>query len=54
MRAESQRSPGIYQQLVLAVRSCMAYKLYTLSSQVEDIKIQAEVRWDVLLNQLFD
>jgi len=50
MRAESQRSPGIYQQLVLTVRSCMAYKLYTLSSQVEDMKIKVEVRWCTLFN----
>jgi hypothetical protein len=50
MRAETQRYPGIYQQLVLTVRSCMTYKLYTLSSQVEDMKIKVEVRWYTLFN----
>jgi len=46
MRTESQRSPGIFQQLLLAVRYRLTYKLYTLSSQVEDVKIKVELALD--------
>jgi len=49
MRTESQRSPGIFQQLFLAVRYRLTYKLYTLSSQVEDVKIKVEVCCSALL-----
>lgn len=49
MRTESQRSPGIFQQLLLAVRYRLTYKLYALSSQVEDVKIKVEVCRSALL-----
>lgn len=49
MRTESQRSPGIFQQLLLAVRYRLTYKLYMLSSQVEDVKIKVEVCCSALL-----
>jgi len=49
MRAESHRAPGTFQQIVLAVRFRLTYKLYVISSQAEDIKIKVEVRWNALL-----
>ena len=49
MRTESQRAPGIFQQLVLAVRYRLTYKAYTLSLQVDDMKIKVEVNWSALL-----
>lgn len=49
MRTESQRSPGIFQQIVLAVRYGLTYKLYMLSSQVDDMKVKVEVCWSALL-----
>jgi hypothetical protein len=39
----SQRSPRLFEQLVLAVRHGLTYKLYVLSSRIEDIRIQLEV-----------
>jgi len=49
IRAESHRAPGIFQQIVLAVRFRLTYKLYVISSQAEEIKIKVEVRWIALL-----
>lgn len=49
MRTESQRAPGIFQQLVLAVRYRLTYKIYTLSLHVDDMKIKVEVNWSALL-----
>jgi len=49
MRAESHRAPGIFQQIILAVRFRLTYKLYVISSQAEDIKIKVEVCWNALL-----
>ena len=49
MRTESQRAPGIFQQIVLAIRFRLTYKLYVISSQAEEVKIKVEVRWNALL-----
>ena len=52
IRMESHRAPGILQQLQLAVQYSMTYRLYTLSSRVEAIKIELEVCWNALLFRL--
>jgi len=43
IRMESHRAHGILQQLQLAVQYSLTYRLYTLSSRVEAIKIKIEV-----------
>ena len=48
IRMESHRAPGILRQLWLAVWYGLAYRLYTLSSRVEAIKIEIEVCWNAL------
>jgi len=48
IRAESHRVPGIFQQIVLAVRFRLTYKLYVISSQAEEIKIKVELALDEL------
>ena len=45
IRMECHRAPGILQQLWLAVRYGLTYKLYTLLSRIEAIKVKIEVRW---------
>jgi len=49
IRMESHRAPGILQQLQLAVQYSMTYRLYTLSSRVEAIRIKIEVCRNALL-----
>ena len=49
IRMESHRAPGILRQLWLAVWYGRTYRLYTLSSRVEAIKIIIEVCWNTLL-----
>jgi hypothetical protein len=49
MRMKSNRGRGIFQQLRLALRCGLTYKLYTLRCQIEDIKAKLEVRWAILL-----
>ena len=49
IRMESHRAPGILRQLWLAVWHGLTYRLYTLSSRVEAIKIKIEVCWNTLL-----
>jgi hypothetical protein len=39
-------APGMLQQLWLAVRYGLTYKLFTLSSRIEAIKVKIEVRWN--------
>jgi hypothetical protein len=46
---ESQRSPGIFQQLRLVY---LAYKLYALASRIDAIKAQLEVRGKTLLTYI--
>ncbi len=48
-RMECHRAPGILQQLWLAVQYGLTYKLFTLSSRIEAIKVKIEVRWNPLL-----
>jgi hypothetical protein len=48
-RMESHRAPGILQQLWLAIRYGLTWKLYMLSSRVDVIKIKIEVCWNVIL-----
>src|SRR6266576_4632793 len=49
IRMESHRAPGILPQLRLAVWYGLTYRLYTLLSRVEVIKIKIEVCWNALL-----
>ena len=49
IRMESHRAPGILRQLWLAVWYGLTFRLYTLSSRVEAIKIRIEVCWHALL-----
>ena len=49
IRMESHRAPGILRQLWVAVWCGLTYRLYTLSSRVEAIKIKIEVCWNALL-----
>jgi len=46
IRMESHRAPGILRQLWLAVWYGLTYKLFTLSSRVEAIKIKIELAMD--------
>ncbi|KAH9983548.1 hypothetical protein BJV74DRAFT_615247 [Russula compacta] len=46
MRTESHRSPRISQQLLLAVRRGLAYKLYVLSLRIEATKVEIELAVD--------
>jgi hypothetical protein len=48
-RTDSQRSPRIFQQLLLAARHGMTYKLYALSSRIEAVKVQLEVGWNTFV-----
>ena len=48
-RMESHRAPGILQQLWLATRYGLTWKLYTLSSRVDIIRIKVEVCWNAIL-----
>jgi hypothetical protein len=49
IRMESHRAPGILQQLWLTVWYGRTWRLYTLSSRVEAIKIRIEVCWNAPL-----
>ena len=49
IRMESHRAPGILRQLRLAVCCGLTYRLYSLSSRVEAIKIKIEVCWNALI-----
>ena len=44
MRTESHRSPGISQQLLLAVGCGLTYRLYVLSLRIEATRVEIEVR----------
>ena len=48
MRMESNRARGIFRQLRLAILRGLAYKLYSLYTQIEDIKSELEVRCAIL------
>jgi hypothetical protein len=48
IRTESHRAPGILQQLRLAAWYGLTWRLYTLSSRVEAIKMKIEVCWNAL------
>ncbi|KAH9068183.1 hypothetical protein EDB83DRAFT_636368 [Lactarius deliciosus] len=48
MRLESHRSPGVFQQIWLAFRWGLTYRLYTLASQIRGVKMRIEVRWTIL------
>ena len=54
MRTESHRSPGIYQQLLLAVRCGLTCRLWSLSLRIEAIKVKVEVRCAVLLSYSYN
>jgi hypothetical protein len=44
MRIESNQAQGIFQQLQVAIRSGLTYRLYSLSGRIEAIKSSLEVR----------
>ncbi|KAI0001509.1 hypothetical protein BJV74DRAFT_794132 [Russula compacta] len=46
MRTESHRSPGIFQQLLLAVRRGLTCRLWALSLRIEAIKVKVELAVD--------
>lgn len=46
MRLESHRSPGFLQQIWLAIRHGLTYRLYTLASQIDDVRLRVEVVTD--------
>ncbi|KAH8983186.1 hypothetical protein EDB92DRAFT_1605835 [Lactarius akahatsu] len=46
MRLESHRSPGFFQQIWLAFRWCLTYRLYTLASQIRAVKMRIEIVMD--------
>jgi len=46
MRLESNRSLGISQQVWLAIRQCLSFRLHVLSSRIESIRLRAEVAVD--------
>jgi hypothetical protein len=43
MRAESNRSPGFFQQLCLLFLGGLTWRLYCLKSRIEAVKREAEV-----------
>ena len=43
MRAESNRSPGLFQQLCLLFLSGLRWRLYSLKSRIEAVKREVEV-----------
>lgn len=45
MRIESHRSPGFFQQICLAFRCSLTYRLYCLASEIRAVKMRVEVRW---------
>ena len=49
IQMESHRSPGILQQLVLAVRLGLTYKMYDLSLRITAIRTEVQVRWHILV-----
>ncbi|KAH9175021.1 hypothetical protein EDB89DRAFT_1949246 [Lactarius sanguifluus] len=46
MRIHSHRSPGLFQQIRLAVRHRLTYRLYSLSSQISAVKLRIELAMD--------
>jgi len=52
MRIDSHRSPGLFQQICLAFRCGLAYRLYSLASQIRAVKMRVEVRWATFVSIL--
>ena len=48
IRIQSHRSPGLSQQIWLAFRCGLTYRLYSLASQIRAVKMKVEVRWVTL------
>jgi hypothetical protein len=48
MRSESHRSPGFFQQIWLAFKCGLTYRLYSLASKIRAVKMRVEVRWVTL------
>ncbi|KAI9454577.1 hypothetical protein BJY52DRAFT_721149 [Lactarius psammicola] len=46
MRIESHRSPGFFQQIWLAFRCNLTYRLYSLASQIGAVKMRVEIVMD--------
>lgn len=44
MRIKSHISPGLFQQIQLAVQHRLTYRLYSLSSQIGAVSLRVEVR----------
>ena len=49
MRAESNRSPGFFQQLCLLFLSGLTWRLYNLKWRIQAVKREVEVRRTTLL-----
>ncbi|KAH9067697.1 hypothetical protein EDB87DRAFT_1573274 [Lactarius vividus] len=46
LRIHSHRSPGLFQQIRLAVRHGFTYRLYSLSSQINAVRLRVELAMD--------
>ncbi|KAH9006236.1 hypothetical protein EDB86DRAFT_3070268 [Lactarius hatsudake] len=46
MRIHSHRSPGLFQQIRLAVQHRLTYRLYSLSSQIGAVRLRVELAMD--------
>lgn len=46
MRIRSHRSPRLFQQIRLAVQHRLAYRLYSLSSQIDAVRLRIELAMD--------
>ena len=45
MRIQSHRSPRLFQQIWLAIRHRLTYRLYSLSSEIGAVRLRVEVRF---------